>query len=111
MFSSVLRRKSGKSSSNRGLFSSSVTRKFSRAAARRALHEEQDHDAAEYRSVEEGDEPTEDEEEEGDGEEDKSRDDEDGEGENDDGLTPLLPIFEAAHLGLAHLAILDRSIR
>lgn len=112
MLSSMLRVRTGLQSGLPRSLSSQFTDQTSPAVARRSATEDRRRLLADYNShAEEDGEDFEDEdgEDEDGGEDEEEEEDEEedeGEGEesgndDEDGLTPLLPIFEAAHLGLS----------
>ena len=95
MLSSLFGTKKGLHHADRSPFSSPFTQRTSPIAARRGNAQERRHVAADYESVRDGEEP----EDDGDDAE-EAEDDEDEDGDDDGHQnTPLLPIFEASHLG------------
>ena len=98
MLSSIFGNKKGSRHTDRSPFSSPVTQKTPPPATRASV-------LAERRGAVRNYEPVQEDEDELDGgeedDEDENEDDEDGDGEDRQGETPLLPIFEASHLGPA----------
>ena len=95
MLSSIFGNKKGSRHADRSPFLSPVTQRTSPITTRKSTLAERRRAAGDYESVQEDEDELDGEEE----DEEENEEDEDGDGDGRQGETPLLPIFEASHLG------------
>ena len=96
MLSSIFGTKQGSPRADRSPFSSPITQRTSPTATRRRTLAERIRTAGDYESLQEDEDELDGGEEE---DEEENEGDEDRDGDGRQGETPLLPIFEASHLG------------